>query len=74
MSLKQNAPAAALPPPVPASYSIRIHIRSKILIWLPCVLLWPLLIQFLLENLIKNTPLAALPPPVAASYLAIIQI
>ena len=45
--LMQTALLAALPPPVVVSYSILIHIWWKMLFWLPCLLLWWFLIQFL---------------------------
>ena len=68
----QNALLAALPPPVAVSYSILIQNLCKMLIWLPCLLLWWFLVQFLLK-LLQNAHLAALPPLVVVSYSSRIQ-
>ena len=45
---------------------------AKILSWLPCLLLWSFLIDFLFKS-DQNPLLAALPPPVVVSYWLLIQ-
>ena len=46
-NLMENTPLAALALPVVVSYSILIQIWCKLLVWLPCLLLWSFAIQFL---------------------------
>ena len=50
-----NPLLAALSPPVVVSYSILNQIWYKILSWLPCLLLWSSLIQFLFKSDAKSS-------------------
>ena len=45
----QNCALAALAPPVVGPYSTLIENQCKMVIWLPWLLLWSFLIQFLLK-------------------------